>query len=281
MQEIIAAIDFSRFTPAVLSHSVQLAMEYNARLTLFHSWFDPIIESPGSMSVFDFGVSAELTLEVRERIESKATAEMEEIESQLLSEFPNLNLRIVLRGGRPEKELRTELVKLPYNLLIMGLRGAGNTRRAIIGSVTAEVMEACPVPLLCVPPDARSLQLERVGFATNFIHSDRQAYENLKTLFGSRIKLVMVVHVKLSKSTLQPEQLETLQWFSDMKSPVELVMSGGEGFTEGIDYFIQSWEIQLLVMTHAHRGVIHRLFDTGRTREVYFESRIPLLVISR
>jgi nucleotide-binding universal stress UspA family protein len=279
MQEIIAAVDFSRFTPRVLETAAHVALRYDAQLTLFHSYFDPVIDQPALFPVFDFNTSLKMTTDVRDRIAARARAEMLEVEEQLLTEFPTLNVRQILTGGRPEKELARETSKNAYDMLVIGMRGAGNTRRALIGSVTAEVMEQCRLPILCIPPEGAPFSPKKVAFATNFEVGDRRAMRLVQQMFSGWTEQILPVHIQPQTPYYSVEQMETEVAIAAEGYIINRLEAAD--LSEGLDEFTRQHNADVLVMTHEQRGVIRRLFDAGNTRKVYFESRIPLLVITR
>jgi nucleotide-binding universal stress UspA family protein len=216
---------------------------------------------------------------VRNRIETRARQEMLEVEEDLMTTYPDLDLNTVLYGGRPETELKFEMKKNAYDLLVMGLRGAGNTRRALIGSVTAEVLESSRTPVLCVPPDMGEFSLHHVAFATNLEPADLKVYTQMQSLFGDLLGEVKWIHVQPQTPDYSEAQFKTETEMSALGMPPLRIESAS--LSEGIDQYLKDSNANLLVMTHERRGVIRRLFDEGLTRQIYFESRIPLLVFTR
>jgi nucleotide-binding universal stress UspA family protein len=53
--------------------------------------------------------------------------------------------------GEPTREILAAATRLDTDLIIMGRRGTGNLRRAVLGSVVAGVLRAAPCPVLVVP----------------------------------------------------------------------------------------------------------------------------------
>lgn len=76
---------------------------------------------------------------------------------------PDLAVTTEVLAGRPADAIRAEAESVVPDLLVMGSRGHGRVRSALLGSVSLEIVEAAPCPVLV----ARRIPVERVLFATD------------------------------------------------------------------------------------------------------------------
>jgi nucleotide-binding universal stress UspA family protein len=56
--------------------------------------------------------------------------------------------------GRPSGEILRRLEERPVDLVLVGSRGAGGLRRALLGSVAADLLREAPCNVLLVSPPA-------------------------------------------------------------------------------------------------------------------------------
>lgn len=61
------------------------------------------------------------------------------------------SVHTLFRAGDPGKEICAEAKKSGADLIVMGHRGLGGVKRAIMGSVSTHVLHEAPCPVLIVP----------------------------------------------------------------------------------------------------------------------------------
>lgn len=143
MRQILAAVDFSPFMDAVVTHAAALAVAFDARLALLH------VAAPDPDFVgYEAGpdtVREDRARELRDehRRLQEAAEELRErgIESQAL----------LVEGATAEKIL-DQAHRLSADCIVIGSRGHGALRRALLGSVSEAVLHGSEVPVLIVKP---------------------------------------------------------------------------------------------------------------------------------
>jgi nucleotide-binding universal stress UspA family protein len=78
---------------------------------------------------------------------------------------------VVVRAGRPADVLIDVARELPADLIVVGNRGRGPARSALLGSVSARLVDHAPCPVLV----ARGPRVERMLFATDGSETAAQA----------------------------------------------------------------------------------------------------------
>jgi nucleotide-binding universal stress UspA family protein len=82
------------------------------------------------------------------RREAEARAELEAVRTELA--LPDADLRLV--AGSPASSLCELAASLPASVIVMGTRGRGGVRRAVLGSVSDHVVRNAPCPVLITGP---------------------------------------------------------------------------------------------------------------------------------
>lgn len=86
--------------------------------------------------------------EVRERLASELERQLDEAAGAIRRD--GLNVRTRLLGGRPASEIVRLAAQDDVGILILGARGHGALERMVLGSVSAEVVDQAPCPVLVV-----------------------------------------------------------------------------------------------------------------------------------
>lgn len=145
MRNIVAAIDFSERSDAVLRVSIRQALAFGAQLWLVHV----AAPEPGFVG-YDAGpqsVRDNVAKHIRER--HKEIQEMAESARE-----QGVETKALLIRGSTVKALLAEADKLGVDLIVLGSHGHGLMHRVLLGSISQAVLQKSVVPVLLVPPGA-------------------------------------------------------------------------------------------------------------------------------
>ncbi|MBR0683383.1 universal stress protein [Roseomonas eburnea] len=145
-RQAIAATDLSEHAARALRAAARLGLLDQARLTLLHAFEPPGL---GALALADAPAAAVAAREADSAREAAAA---------LAGFVAALDLpyrpeqRVV--AGRAATVVKQAVEQARPDLLVIGTAGAGLLRRAVLGSVAAEVLAAVRCDALAVPPDA-------------------------------------------------------------------------------------------------------------------------------
>jgi nucleotide-binding universal stress UspA family protein len=97
----------------------------------------------------------------RERIRDDVARRLLDIEDRVRVGETRTEVRVL--EGRPATEIVAEAARFGADLIVMGARGLSAVRRLLLGSVSSEVVDHAPCPVLV----ARHARVERVMLATD------------------------------------------------------------------------------------------------------------------
>jgi nucleotide-binding universal stress UspA family protein len=149
---ILVAVDGSAHADRALTEAIDLARAANARLTIITSAGEP---RGGTMIAMASGAAAALgpaLFKDAERVLREAADRVPEDISvtTILTEKP-------IRGAILER-----IEKANHDVVVMGSRGRGTVRSAVLGSVSHHILHHSPVPVLIVHADDDPGPLEEV-----------------------------------------------------------------------------------------------------------------------
>jgi nucleotide-binding universal stress UspA family protein len=147
-RNILVAIDGSPDAEEALGHAIDLADCEHARLTIFSAVPTPpgfAYATPGGAALADLAVRAE--------------QETEAIIRSALDRVPeSVSVTTVLGSGPAKNALLRQIKEGRHDIVVMGSRGRGAVRAALLGSVSHHVLHHSGVPVLIthshLPPDA-------------------------------------------------------------------------------------------------------------------------------
>jgi nucleotide-binding universal stress UspA family protein len=143
---ILAAIDGSAHADQALTHAIDMARCGNARLTLMTA-----VVAPPSLAYLG------ATGEAASTLCRNAQADAEAILARARDRVPgDVSVTTVLSLDPIAGALLGQIEDGHHDLVVMGSRGRGAVRSALLGSVSHDVLHHSPVPVLIVHAESSS-----------------------------------------------------------------------------------------------------------------------------
>jgi nucleotide-binding universal stress UspA family protein len=148
IKRILAAIDFSLYSPQVLRFAVDLTRELKAQLVVVNVINQRDVQAIEMVQREFPGQSVSQFVRV-------ATAERVNLFEKLLAAAgaASVGAKKLIKVGVPFKEILNAVDEEQADLLIMGTKGRGNVADALFGSTAEKVFRRCPIPLVSVRPE--------------------------------------------------------------------------------------------------------------------------------
>lgn len=137
---ILVAVDGSEHAKRALTEAIDLAECENARLTLMTA----VAEVP---SVVYFGVSGAAAGAVLDERQAEAEQILRDANARVPDDLP---VTLVMTGDPIRTALIRQIERGRHDLVVMGSRGRGGVRSALLGSVSHYVLHHSPAPVLIV-----------------------------------------------------------------------------------------------------------------------------------
>ncbi|MBD5231606.1 MAG: universal stress protein [Bacteroidales bacterium] len=286
--EILLPIDLAADCMNVVSTAFALASAGELKVKIMHVYTTPYFD--GSLSITD-----NFTLDVRdsamrmklgqlaaERMKS-FTAKLDEI--MAAGNLPKVKYSSVVLEGIPEDLILDYCRRTPPELVVMGTRSVSKKASEMLGSVAAEVVDGCRVPVLTVPEDLvfRSLSaLAPSAFFCNVDQHDLIAMDIYMKLFGkavSNVTLIPVSDKSGSKLTGRMNALET--YFSEHYPAAHFAtkLVDSKNLQADITAYLRQNPVKMLVVPNKKKNIFARLINPGIPHKVLFEADIPMLAL--
>jgi nucleotide-binding universal stress UspA family protein len=149
---ILFAVDGSEHADRALTEAIDLAHASNARLTIITAVPEP---RTGAMMALASGAAAALgpaLMEESNRILRAAADRVPE----------DISVTTILTEHPIRQAILTRIEDGRHDVVVMGSRGRGTVRSAVLGSVSHHILHHSPVPVLIVHADAPRKALDVV-----------------------------------------------------------------------------------------------------------------------
>ncbi len=206
----------------------------------------------------------------------------EKIES---GEIADVKYTTLLQQGIPEDEILGYCREQHPGMVLMSTRGISRKEEDLIGSVTAEVLDSCEVPVFTIPdnyPIEDSKPLKRMLMFCTLDQYDVPALEKLMHTFNSpEIDVWLMPVTNRHAATVQQllnslfEQLSN-SWPNATFHEAPLLDAK---IDSQLETFIKNNQIELIIAPNRRASILTRLFRPSVAHQCLFTIDIPMLAL--
>jgi nucleotide-binding universal stress UspA family protein len=216
-------------------------------------------------------------------IEREAIKSLGKIIRDLSSGCSTCHFSYSIKIGETAVEINKAAEELNTGIIVMGIRGLGKKTRFLFGSNTISLIDKSSRPVLVIPESSSFNAPRKIVFATDYYDSDLDALEHLfpiATAFNSEI---IITHI-FEEAVEEHLEHGMMQFISGEISKkvqyphMEYRTYKSEDIPSGIEHFCESSGADLVVLSAHRRDVFQRLFERSVTKEIIYNSKIPLLI---
>lgn len=143
-RHILVPVDFEPSSRHALDTAIDLALSFDARLTVLHAWDLPIYAYTGSLY---------LSTDIRSTLERAAK---EQLDAELVDVQKRLpRAEALLVRGPASTAILAAIERVKADLVIVGTHGRRGLNRALLGSVAESVVRGSKVPVLVMHEGGR------------------------------------------------------------------------------------------------------------------------------
>lgn len=265
MKNILVPTDFSVFAGHALDAALQFARRFNANIHLVHV--------------------THATKDTARRVNqenTKITAVAGQLEQLVLPHKDISCTTRVLTGSLP-KVLASYVDQHGIDLIIMGSHGASGKHEFFVGSNTQKVVRSVHCPVLILKEPLKSIQFDKVVFASGFYQEDRPAFLVFKDLVKHFVPEIHLITIHTSSLFDPPYVLskEVLEDFQKLCAPFKSEVHIYRDFTvdQGIRSLSTDLGADLIAISNHQRHPLKRMLVGSNVEALVNHSRLPVLSI--
>lgn len=277
MKRILFPTDFSEAAKAAFVYALRFADSFNAELVILHVYDLPIVETPPL---------PESTKEIYDIVEMNQFESFREELPELhkIAERKHLghvNMRNILLYGDLIYNINKVCKDEEIDLIVMGTKGASGLKETFLGSTTASVISNATVPVLGIPYEAEYHGIKNIAFTTQYKDKDSDALREAITIaqkFRARIQCLYIKNPD-DPTDIDERINEWKMYFRDEN--IDFFNIAGDHIEQTILDFIETQNVDMLVMRTQKRGFFESLFHRSLTKKMAYHSKVPLLVFHK
>ncbi len=286
---LLIPVDFSSSSMMSVAIGFKLARRIGVHPVVMHSYVAPVFK-PMNIDENIIGedevLEAEETKDVREIAAQKLTKFRNDIKKlQKDGEITDLKFSVSLQEGVAEEAILDYCRQTPPVLVVMATRGKNKKEEELIGSVTAEVLDSCRVPVFTVPEDCHIDNIEDIVHLMMFCNLDQHdiiTVDALMRMFDYPKCIVTLVPVIQRRANKVKDKLEALRDFFNTNYPTakfKTFVPDVRNYRNEIDLAIPKNAVDLLIVPNKKTNVFSRIFRPTIAHKSLFERDMPMLVI--
>ena len=287
IRRILVPVDFTPHAENAAFYALQMAAVLKANIHLVNAYLDPLGSPQSYLESYTYQLNLDKIIrEIEEETEKSLEAIAERLNDKIKKDkLQGVNISWDMHKGNAVNSILAQATEYKPGLIVMGTRGSDLEGIRSFGSVTAQLIEKSPVPILAVPfdYDGHWAKLpKRVLYATDFDQTDFTALRRLVSFIKPFQSKLFCVHAAPEDSEVMDEMqmrklkdylLETIDDYG-----LECGLLKTVDLQQGLDDFISEREIDVLALNTHKRGFFERIFRPSITKKFLFQTHIPLLI---
>jgi len=273
MKTIIVPTDFSPAATNAMNYAVDMGKAIDASILLLHVYHVPVsfTDVPVVLvSVDDLRKSAEEQLEELKKNIEQATSGKVKVYSEL-------------KMGDVVDELDLLCNQIQPFAVIMGTKGHSAMERALFGSNTLSAIKKLHWPVICVPPGKEYGEgIKKIGLACDFKEvmesTPADAIKDLVKEFNGELHVLNVNYNNnqfVSETSEQSVLLHNM--FEELNPQYHFIQH--RDVEDGINEFAEKNNLDLVIAIPKKHKLLEGLFKKSSTRQLVFESHIPVMCV--
>ena len=280
MKSILLPTDFSENSWNAIAYA--LSYFSNTTCTFYLLYVNPITE----VAITDFNYSYNIEPLVTEEVQTKPTRKkLNGLLKKIATQFSNNPKHSFFTINDTDffiDAVRNQVSEKKIDLIVMGTKGASGLKKLIIGSNTADIITKVKCNTLVVPENATFKLLDQIAFPTDLLQfygatTLAPVLENLEQFNGT----LNIVNINKKEVNLNKDQEKNKDFLEDYFStyPHQFHFLTNTKIEAGINTFVQSKNIDMIVMIAKSLNYFQQLFFHSKIEEISYQTDIPFLVL--
>ena len=294
--ELLIPVDFNDYSVCACKAGFDIADYLNLQPVVLHAYpsavFGPSLSLDDASDVgFDSSLEDEFTeIEVSRDLQVQARRKMKDLiakihEEQKAGTMPDLPFKALMEDGVAEDVIKEYCRVSPPTLVVMVTRGKQKKGEQLIGSVTAEVLDDCKVPVLSIPENCNFTlikQMKEVIFLCNMDQHDLLSVDSFMRMFEyPEVTITLIPVNEKQDKNLKTKLLNLKNYFAKTYPTAHFITSilPTKSFIEEFNHYESQRGTELIVVPNRRKNAFMRFFNPGIAHRLLFERDLPLLAL--
>ena len=199
-------------------------------------------------------------------------------------ELADVKYSYVITEGIPENAILNYSKEIEPKVIVMGTRG--KNKKELIGSVTAEVLDAGKFPVLAVPENMTLnsiADIRNVVFFSNLRQQDMISFDSFaRTLGESSVKVTIIPVIDRKHTDNYNIAVDALlnycrNRYNGVK--FDCISIDDKDFVSGFNKYAKTNQVDLILIPNKKKNIFARLFNPSVAHKILFLTDTPMLVV--
>lgn len=279
MKKILIPTDFSDNAGIALDYALNLVKGQKVRIHIVNVVTPQVVAT-------DIPTTAVDVSSVEVDIANKAMEAIELFSKSFFGEGDRAKVEItthVALGG-VDYNIKEQAKEIEADLIVMGTQGVNHSfMEKVLGTVSTEVLNSAPCPVILVPHSYKFKDIDNVIFATNLNHGDPYELWRAMEVIKPHGAVVRCVYVKNEKNDVDEKELESFAKYMVENSPsIQTIFDIAKGtiIENVLSEYAETYDAELIIMHRSKKSLWTNIFGVRRTKRMANLIKIPLLVIN-
>lgn len=270
LKQLVVPTDFSETADNALQYAIGLASVMKARVKVVHI-HQPLVDMGSAVHL----EQADVTLPSKQLLMSRLIED-----SQWLAKRNRVPIVGQVIPGYISAELKELSEAATTNLIVMGTTGQSGVLGKWLGSTSSELARKAGCPVILIPRQAQFSGIQNIVYASDHKPGDGPFLKKLlqfSCLFDATLH---AVHIDISPQQAYEVAKVPIGKAND-QGRIEWQLSEvrAHDVLTGLTTYATDHHADMMVMATSRRGFLEDLFRRKMTREMTFQTQIPLLVL--
>ena len=281
MKKILIPIDFSVCADNAIHYAIQLAKVAKADIHICHA----IVPIESNM-MYGLSISAhsdDQAFAAKTKQYLKTYAE-KIIREENLNNNNSPTLSFSCADGTVKEVINKIIDQYQIDLIIMGLSGAGEIKRFMMGSNSRDMIEQARIPILLIPRKAHFNTIKKIAFASNLDIDDINSIQNIARLFCRFEPEILLTHINGLPSDIHNPNSAANLFLKCVTGKINYSKIyyrhiQQKHINDGLMWLVEKGQIEILAMIHRHKGIFAEFAFGSHTQQMAKSITLPLLVL--
>jgi nucleotide-binding universal stress UspA family protein len=274
MNTILVPVDFSETSDNALLYAVNLANSLSSNIMLLHVSAIPVYNNEYNVvayTVNDALAENKIILEEKALLLKKENALIGEVQCfSELGDFKAIMLNYITNKN--------------IDLVVMGITGHSTTfGKVLFGSNAVSISRESNIPVFIIPNDYEYKNIKNIAYASEYdAHIAEQTgliqIKNIAFMFGASLSVLHVIPDNHLINELESATDLFVEQKLEATSHKTFILSEDKASTALLD-FIKTHDVDVIVLEQKKHSFLHNLIYPSTTKEIAFNSPIPVLTI--
>lgn len=275
MKTILVPTDFSHTANNAAQYAIDFAKQFGAnKIVLFNTFSIPVSVSPDPTSSLLSGVDFK-------DLEKSSIEGLTHLANHLRDTCPNdVEITTLSNYGYLQEQIQGACKETNANLVVMGITGGGVITQKVVGSNTTSLAKTSPVPILIIPSEVTYKHVSRVLIVSDFEQVETSTpFYPIQPLLESTKAQLYVLHVaENSHHKIDEKAFESVAFkYMFAAYHPKFFFEVNPNFAETVNQFVSENSIDILIVFPKKHGILETLFVASHTKELAFNSNVPVL----